>query len=206
MMAAQRPKRRIAFFGGSFDPVHEGHLAMARAALDGLGLDRVCFVPARQNPLKKDVPGASGGHRVEMLRLAVGEDSRLGIWDGELGRDGPSYTLESVRQLGHVYPNSHHFWVVGTDQLASLPRWYGIEQLVHQIGFILVQRPGYEWSWPGIPGLRLYPVTNPEMPVSSTEVRRRLEAGKPIRGLVPPAVEAYIARHHLYRQGNATIR
>lgn len=194
----ERPGRRIAFFGGSFDPVHLGHLAMARAAAEGLGLHRVCFVPAARNPVKKEGPVASGGHRLEMLRLAIGEDPRFGIWDAELERDGPSYTLHSVEHIERVYPNSHPFWIIGTDQLEGLPRWYGVQKLVTKVGFILVTRPGYQLHWPCIPGLYLYPVENPLLPISSTEVRERLRAGGEAGDLLPPPVRAYIQRHRLY--------
>lgn len=200
-MVRQGSKRRIAFYGGSFDPVHAGHLAMARTVVEALGLDRLCFVPARQNPLKATGPEASAAHRLEMLRLAVGGESRLGIWEGELERDGPSYTLHSMEHIVRVYPNSHHFWVVGSDQLESLPRWYGIERLVRLVGFILVSRPGYEWSWPGIAGLAVYPVENAPMEVSSTGIREALRAGRSVRDEVPPVVADYLERHELYKRG-----
>lgn len=194
----QRPRRRIAFFGGSFDPVHLGHLAMARAAVEELGLHRLCFVPAARNPHKKDGPVASGAHRLEMLRLAIGREPRFGIWDAELEREGPSYTLHSVEHIERVYPNSHAFWIIGTDQLEGLPRWYGVQKLVTKVGFILVTRPGYQLHWPCIPGLYLYPVENPLLPISSTEVRGRLMEGAEADDLLAPEVLAYIRRHRLY--------
>jgi nicotinate-nucleotide adenylyltransferase len=198
VQAMLREKRRIAFFGGSFDPVHSGHLQMARAATEHLRLHRVYFVPAAQNPLKLAEPLAPVDHRLEMLRLAIRDDPAFGIWDGELTRDGPSYTLESVEHLERVYPNSHLFWIIGTDQVSGLQQWRSIEKLVQKVGFILVRRPGYEAGWPGIPGLVLYPVDNPLHPVSATEIRSRCRTGQSISGLVCPAVESHIRQHRLY--------
>ncbi|NDV61067.1 nicotinate (nicotinamide) nucleotide adenylyltransferase [Puniceicoccales bacterium CK1056] len=193
-----REKRRIAFFGGSFDPVHSGHLQMAQAAAEQLRLHRVYFVPAAQNPLKDAAPQATPSHRLEMLRTAIHTERLFSIWEGELGRDGPSYTLQSIEHLERVYPNSHLFWIIGSDQLPGLKYWRGIEKLVHKIGFILVMRPGYQLDWPGIPGLSLFLVNNRLNPVSATEVRTRAGAGLPIEGLVPPAVDSYIRENRLY--------
>jgi nicotinate-nucleotide adenylyltransferase len=199
-----RVRRRIAFFGGTFDPVHLGHLAMAGAAADALSLHRVYFVPAGQNPFKKAGTEAPASDRLEMLRLATGSDPRLSIWEGELGRKGPSYTLHSVEHIERVYPNSHLFWIIGSDQLAKLDQWHGIERLVNKIGFILVQRPGHSFTWPPVPGLRVYPVRNLPVDVSATEIRRQARLGRPLSGWVPPDVETYICRAGLYRPGSGT--
>jgi nicotinate-nucleotide adenylyltransferase len=194
-----RSQRRVAFYGGTFDPIHNGHLAMAAAAAATLGLNRVYFVPALQNPLKSKGPNASAADRLEMLRLALGEDPRFSIWEGELGRSGPSYTLHSVDYIERVYPNSHLFWIIGSDQLGRLRDWYGIARLVEKISFILVCRPGFPWEWPGIPGLRVYPVNNEEMDVSGTQLRKRIAEGFGPGDGVPPAVADYISRTGLYR-------
>jgi len=194
-----REKRRIAFFGGTFDPFHNGHLEMARAARDWLGLHRVYFVPARKNPLKEDSPQVTDGHRVQMIRLGIQGEPSFDIWEGELDREGPSYTLESVRHIERVYPNCHLFWIIGYDQLDGLSHWYGIEKLVYKIWFILVRRPGYPMNWPGIQGLTVYPVDNPLVPISATEVRQRIRSGLPLGDYVPDAVAAHISNFRLYR-------
>ncbi len=194
-----REKRRIAFFGGTFDPIHTGHLEMARAAREELGLHRVYFVPASRNPFKEDGPQVSDEDRVEMINLAIAGFPWFGIWEGELDREGPSYTLESIRYIERVYPNSHLFWIIGYDQLDGLSGWYGIEQLIFKIGFILVARPGYRMEWPAIPGLTVYPVRNRLMDISATEIRRRLKAGQPLNGDLPEPVEAYIRKKGLYQ-------
>lgn len=200
-----REKRRIAFFGGTFDPVHCGHLTMAQAASERLFLHRVHMVPAARNPLKETGPSASTPDRLEMLRLATAGHGRFGIWDGELDREGPSYTLDSVRHIERVYPNCHLFWIIGSDQIPFLERWHGIAELVRRIHFILVQRPGHAFVWPSIPGLTVYTVDNPLMEVSATDIRERIREGLPVTGLVPPAVEAYIRERGLYRDTASPI-
>jgi nicotinate-nucleotide adenylyltransferase len=194
-----REKRRIAFFGGTFDPFHNGHLEMARAAAEWLRLHSVYFVPTRQNPLKSDSPTAAAPERLEMLRLGIDGEPGFGIWDGELYRPGPSYTLHSVQHIERVYPNSHLFWIIGADHLPLLSQWYGIEELVRKVGFILLQRDGSSIDWPSLPGLTVYPVPNRLNPVSATLVRERARSGQSLTGLVPRAVEAYISEHGLYK-------
>jgi len=193
-----REKRKIAFFGGSFDPFHIGHLEMAIAAADQLHLDKVYFVPARSNPLKREGPRATAEQRLEMLRLGIAGHDRFGIWEGELSREGPSYTLHSIQHIERVYPNSHLFWLIGSDQLEHLGQWREIDKLVQKIGFILVQRPNYDLIWPGIPGLNLYPVANPLHMISSTEIRSRVQKHKPLHGMLSGSVEAYIRLNRIY--------
>lgn len=194
-----RGKRRIAFFGGSFDPVHNGHLEMAEAAARQLGLHQVCFVPTSANPLKSEGPRASPADRLAMLRLALAEEPRFSVWEGEIHGDGPGFTVDSAGHLERVYPNCHLFWIIGSDQLPQLPHWRSVGELVRKVGFILVRRPGHPFLWPGLPGLHLYPVDNPLNPVSSTEIRRQAAAGELLTGSVPPAVAHYLYQNHLYR-------
>ena len=193
-----RIKRRIGFYGGTFDPFHSGHLKMARAAADRLDLHRVCFVPTSQNPLKGQAPTATPVQRVEMIRRGIEGESAFTVWEGELERPGPGYTLDTVRHVEQVYPNCHLFWIIGSDQLPYLSQWHGIGTLVQKIRFILMQRPGFDLEWPCIPGLFLYPVDNPLSPISATDIRRRLKDGKSLRGLVPDTVAEYIKQQGFY--------
>jgi nicotinate-nucleotide adenylyltransferase len=199
MISMLREKRRIGFFGGTFDPFHRGHLAMAKAAAEALHLHHVSFVPTSQNPLKGNAPCATDRQRVEMIQLGIASNPLFGLWDGELERDGPSYTIDTVEQVHHVYPNSHLFWIIGTDQLEHLARWARIETLVYRVSFILLQRPGYEFQWPGIKGLTIYPVENKLVPVSSTEIREQIRQGDFPRGCLPREVGTYIRKSGLYR-------
>lgn len=171
---------------------------MATAAADQLKLHRVYFVPAARNPLKEEGPAGSANDRVAMLSRAIAGDCRFGIWEGEVYREGPSYTLHSVEHLERVYPNAHLFWIIGSDHLAGLHLWYGIEKLVCKVKFILVQRPGHTFAWPGIPGLHLYPVQNALMPLSASMIRQQIRDGLPVEDLVPGAVAAYIREKGLY--------
>lgn len=195
-----KDRRRIGFFGGSFDPVHGGHLAMAESALEALSLDQVVFVPAARNPHKTVVPAATAEERVDMLRLATAGDARYRIWEGELDRAGPSYTYDTVLHLEQVNPNAHLFWIIGSDQCRCLTRWHAIEALVSRVAFILVRRPGYPLEWPDVPGLKIFLVDNKEYEVSSTALRAALLAGEPTPFL-PTAVRAYIEERKLYQTG-----
>lgn len=192
-----KERRRIGFFGGSFDPVHEGHLAMAESARLALQLHQVIFVPVAANPFKPMGPEVGASHRVEMLRLAVRDKPFFSIWEGELEREGPSYTYDTVRHLEQVYPNAHLFWIIGADQLAGLPGWHRIGELVSRMAFILMRRAGHPLVWPDIPGLRVFPVENAAWRISSTEVRLALHAGQ-TAPLLPSGVGSYIKEHHLY--------
>lgn len=191
-------RRRIGFFGGSFDPVHRGHVAMAESALAALDLHQVVFIPVASNPHREQGPTASGIDRLEMLRLALRGDARFSIWDGELERAGTSYTYDSVVHLERVYPNAHHFWIIGSDQCAGLQNWHRIGELVQRLPFILVRRPRYPLEWPSIPGLRMFLVDNPEWEVSSTAVRLALNK-KHREQMLTPAVEDYIWKMGLYQ-------
>lgn len=193
-----REKRRIGFFGGTFDPFHRGHLEMAKAAAEALHLHHVSFVPTSQNPLKGKAPCATDRQRVEMIQLGIANNPLFGLWDGELEREGPSYTIDTVEQVHHVYPNSHLFWIIGTDQLEHLARWARIDALVYRVSFILLQRPGYDFEWPGIKGLTIYPVENKLVPVSATEIREKIRQGDFPRGCLTREVGAYIRKSGLY--------
>ncbi len=191
-------RSRIAFFGGTFDPVHLGHLEMARVAVEHLQLDRLYFIPAGRNPLKDNSPKACNSDRLKMIQLAIEGEPRFSVWDGELHRDGPSYTLHTVRFFEQCFPDSHLFWLIGADQLPFLHQWYGIRELARKTGFILVKRPGYDTAMPQIPGLYLYPVDNPLVPISATEIRARLKIGQSVDCLVPAAVAEYLEKTGLY--------
>jgi nicotinate-nucleotide adenylyltransferase len=198
MFGMSGDRSRIAFFGGTFDPVHRGHLEMAHIAVEKLQLDRLYFIPAGRNPLKANSPKASNRDRLNMIKLAIEGESQFSVWEGELQREGPSYTLHTVRFFEECYPGSRLFWLIGADQLPFLHHWYGINELIRKIGFILVKRPGYDTAMPRIPGIFLYPVNNPLVPVSATEIRARLKIGQSVDNLVPAPVADYLAKNQLY--------
>jgi nicotinate-nucleotide adenylyltransferase len=191
---------KIGFLGGSFDPIHLGHLVVAQDTLEGLGLDRVDFVPAAVSPLKGRQLTATAAQRLEMVRLAIKGDARFGVQDLELRRGGTSYTVDTVRELRALYPGAALFWAIGADQLARLAEWKEIGELVRLVEFALLARPGVaEAVPPQIPGLRVRRVAGHEVAISSSELRERANRGLPLWPFVPLKVAAFIESQSLYR-------
>ena len=181
----------IGVFGGSFDPVHVGHLAIANAALDELGLDRVYFVPARRSPLKQDGPIASAEDRLAMLTAATRDEPRFRVSTIELDRSGPSFTvdtLESLREEGKL------FLILGSDAYSDFERWREPARIRELATIVLAARPGA----PNAPaGARM--LDSPLMDISSRELRARAARGRSLRYLVPREALRYIEEHRLYR-------
>ena len=191
---------KIGFLGGSFDPLHLGHLLIAQDALEGLGLDRVDFIPAAVSPLKPRVLTASPAQRLEMVRLAIEGDARFGVLDLELRRGGTSYTVDTVRELGRRFPGAALYWVLGTDQVQRLAEWKDIGELVRLVEFVHLARPGLAGAEvPPIPGLRVHRVAGHEVAISSSELRERASRGLPLRHFVPLKVADFIESQSLYR-------
>ena len=191
---------RIGFLGGSFDPIHLGHLVVAQDALEGLGLDRVDFIPAAVSPLKGYELTATAAQRLEMVRLAIAGDARFGVLDLELRRGGTSYTVDTVRSLRALFPGAELFWVIGADQLARLAEWKEIGELVRLVEFVHLGRPGVaEAAPPAIPGLKLHRVAGHEVAISSSELRGRANRGLPLWPFVPLKVSEFIDSESLYR-------
>ncbi len=191
---------KIGLLGGSFDPLHIGHLVIAQDALEGLGLDRVDFIPAAESPLKGRELTASAEHRLEMLRLATEGDARFGVLDLELKRGGMSYTVDTVRTLADRSPGDRHYWILGSDQLQRLAEWKSIGALVGLVEFVHLFRPGVGPAVaPPIPGLRLHSVPGHEIAISSSELRDRVSRGLPLVPFMPMKVAEFIATHSIYR-------
>ncbi len=190
----------IGFLGGSFDPVHIGHLCAAQDALEHMALDKVVFVPAAQAPLKPGAVCASDRHRLAMLRGAIGERERFEISEFELERGGVSYTIETVRHFRKAYAFDRLFWIVGADQLSRLAMWMRIDELVRMVEFICLDRPGHpEPEAPAVPGLRLHRCPGHLIEVSSTELRERARQGKPLDWFMPHKAVVYVSENGLYR-------
>ena len=194
--------RRIGLFGGSFDPVHNAHLALARQARDELQLDELRWVPAGQ-PWQKMRPVTPAAQREAMLRLAIADEPRFVIEGCELQRQGPSYTLDTVRELQAAEPGVEWFLVIGDDQYRNLHTWHGFEQLLQRVTLALAQRPGaVDDAAAADARVRAAPqvaLALPPMQISASDIRRRVAAGLDIAALVPPAVALYIHQQGLYR-------
>lgn len=196
----------VGLFGGSFDPVHNGHLAAARTALAFGRLDRVIFIPASVSPFKQDDMQAAGVHRLEMLRLATASEPRMCISDVEILQSGVSYTIDTVRHFLAVLPGVKLFFIIGADALVSLHQWKEVQTLVRLCDFITLSRSGSRID--ALPELderiaqrllnRVVHDFNEE--VSSTEIRKRVGAGLSVVDYVHRDVERYIVKHGLYQK------
>lgn len=198
--------RKIGVYGGTFDPPHVGHLIVAGDACEALGLDRLLFVPSAVPPHKRHSVEATAEVRMEMVEAAVGGDERFEVSDMELRREGPSYTVDTLRELRERYPGAELYLLVGADVVPDLPTWRAPEEILRLARLAVLARAG-EHGGEGaseaerpIPFVRV-PVTRVD--VSATEVRRRVREGRPIRYLVTDPVRAIVEREGLYRAGGA---
>lgn len=191
---------KIGFLGGTFDPVHMGHLLAAQDACELMNLDRLYFIPAARNPLKSQAPLAPAEDRLAMLELVTANNPRFGLLDIEIGSGGTSYTVDTVKTLRENFAGHRLFWVIGTDQVAGLPRWRQIADLVSMVEFICIERPGYVLPASlGISGLRLFPITGHLKDADSSGIRERLGKGLPVDLLLSPEVSSYISKKKLYK-------
>jgi nicotinate-nucleotide adenylyltransferase len=209
MMESIPRTKRIGIIGGSFDPVHTGHLIIAQDAVERLGLAEVIFIPAAIPPHKQHLRQADAKHRLNMLRLAVGADVRFSVSDIEVQRGGLSYTIDTVRELKALHPDAELILLVGSDTLVDLHNWYEPEELLSLCEVVTFLRPG-EDSIDEIAEKVKLPTNQKErllgnvrethrVEISSTEIRMRIMEGLGIRYLVPPEVEIYIYEHGLYQ-------
>jgi len=183
--------KRIAIYGGTFDPVHHAHLILARDALETLRLDQVIFVPAAISPLKKAAPVASGELRLAMLRAAIKGEPKFAVDDCELRRPPPSYTIDTVEEVQRRNSGTGIYCLIGEDNADRLTKWHRFTVLNKMVHFVVLDRSGQ-------PATHSYPVIDRKMDISATEIRSRVASGRSIRYLVPPAVEEIIRREKLY--------
>jgi nicotinate-nucleotide adenylyltransferase len=177
-------------FGGSFDPIHHGHLAIALAALEQIPLDRVIFVPARRSPLKEHVPEASERDRLAMLEAAIGDEPRFTCSRLELDRPAPSFTVDTLEALAG---QGRLFLILGADAARDLSNWKRPERVRELATLVVARRPGTDHDDPAAILL-----DTPLMDVSARELRERASRGRSLRYLVPDAVWRYIEEHRLY--------
>jgi nicotinate-nucleotide adenylyltransferase len=199
---------RVGIFGGTFDPVHIGHLNVAEQCREQGGLDQVWFVPAPRPPQKLDRVLTSFGQRVEMIALAIAGHPAFRIDEIEKDRPGPSYTADTLEELKQLHPEHDLFLLVGSDCLPDLPKWRHPARILELAKLLVVARPG----WPVLPldqiraslemaadsAVHIQPIQVPLIDLSSTDLRRRVAEGRSIRYLVPRAVECYIHEKKLF--------
>jgi nicotinate-nucleotide adenylyltransferase len=191
--------KRIGLFGGTFDPVHTAHVALARQALDALALDELRWIPAGQ-PWQKARQLAAPQHREAMVRLAIEGESRFMLDRCELKRQGPSFTLDTVRELQAKEPGNEWFLILGQDQYAGLHTWRDWRELLARVTLAIANRPGVTPApHPDVQKVPHQMVPLPMMDVSSTAIRDRIAEGEGVTELVPPAVARYIDQNDLYR-------
>jgi nicotinate-nucleotide adenylyltransferase len=198
--------RRLGVLGGTFDPIHHGHLVAAQEARHQLELDRVLIVPAGEPPHKPAQPITAAHHRLRMVELAIADDAYASLSRVDVDRPGPCYTVETLELLHREWgPGSRFFFIEGADSLAEIRTWYQPQRLLALCELAVVGRPGVDLDLPGLtrdlPELegRLHWLEMPLLEISSSDLRDRVRAGRPITYLVPAAVEAYIREHGLYR-------
>ncbi|WP_336788556.1 nicotinate-nucleotide adenylyltransferase [Paenibacillus sp. MMO-177] len=192
---------RIGIMGGTFDPVHTGHLIAAEAARDGCGLDEVWFIPTFQPPLKDNEPGAGSELRLRMVQEALSGNPAFKALDIELERGGMSYSIDTVLELKKRYPDAAFSYIIGSDRINDLPKWHRIEELAELITFIGLEREGTAVQLDELPEYIRRRVTMASMPpigISSTDIRSRVQAGRSIAYLVPDTVHQFIKGRGLY--------
>ncbi|MDX9776723.1 MAG: nicotinate-nucleotide adenylyltransferase [Petrimonas sp.] len=203
--------KRIGILGGSFNPVHLGHLNIARVAADSFQLDKVLFIPCKVSPFKiGEEPDRVVGEsdRLRMIELTIEADPRFELSRIEIDRGGISYSFDTVNAVQKYFPEARLFFIIGSDSLLSLALWHNIDALSNMCEFVTVERPGVNYNdfkTAGLPAkliesLSNHRVTGKLLDISSTDVRSKLADGESITGMVDPAVEQYIADHQLYRR------
>jgi len=185
--------KKIAIYGGTFDPVHHAHLILARHAIETLGLDKVILVPAAISPLKKAAPVANGEVRIAMLRAAIKGEPEFEVDDCELLRPPPSYTIDTVEEIRRRESDAAIYCLIGEDNVEQLPRWHRFSELEKMVGFVILDRSGKQPS-------HSYQLIHRRIDISATEIRRRVAQNESIRYLVPDSVEEIIQREKLYRE------
>ncbi|MHC4194582.1 MAG: nicotinate-nucleotide adenylyltransferase [Planctomycetota bacterium] len=203
-------QRKAALFGGTFDPVHLGHVTVATYVAQYIGAEKIIFIPAKRSPLKNSLPVASDNHRIKMVSLATAENEIFQISDYELNRPAPTYTFQTVSHFQEkLGSDCSIYWLIGADCIDELPHWYRITDLIDRCNLSIMYRAGFKppdfsrfaglWDAGCVKKLQENVINTPFVDISSTGIRKRLAAGLEVTGMLHPAVEEYIRKHKLYR-------
>jgi nicotinate-nucleotide adenylyltransferase len=183
---------KIAIYGGTFDPVHHGHLILAREARERFGFEKVIFVPAAVSPVRS-FPAASAQTRLSMLRLAIEGEEGFELDDCELRRSPPSYAIDTIEEIRPRKGDAQMYYLIGEDNLPTLHKWHRFDELRKAVQFIVLDRTGKSPDHP-------YPIVHRKIDISATEIRKRVASGQSIRYFVPQAVEEIIRREKIYQE------
>lgn len=194
---------KVGIMGGTFDPIHYGHLLAAERARESCELDEIWFIPSFQPPLKENDPNADVDARLEMVYRAIDFQPHFRAMDIELERGGTSYSIDTVQALQELYPGRTFSYIIGSDRVNDLPQWHRIQELAEIVSFIGVERPGESIDVSSLPSYiqdRLTVIGMPLVDISSTEIRQRQADKRSIRFLVPEKVYSFIRRNSLYEK------
>jgi len=194
-------QRKIGVMGGTFDPIHHGHLVAASEAADSFGLDEVIFVPTGQPWQKSEREVSRAEDRYLMTVIATASNPRFSVSRVDIDRGGLTYTVDTLSDLHERLPDAELFFITGADALAQILSWRNVEEVFKYAHFVGVTRPGYVLGDDHLPAGVATLVEVPAMAISSTDCRRRVEQGRPVWYLVPDGVVQYIAKRNLYRSG-----
>jgi len=183
--------KEIAIYGGTFDPIHHGHLIVAREALEKLGAEQVIFIPARVSPLRKTAPVARDEVRLLMIKAAIESEPGFAVDDCELLRPPPSYTIDTIEQIRQRNSEATIYCLIGEDNVDKLTKWRRFADLEKMVRLVVLDRSGQQPH-------HAYPIIRRKIDISATEIRKRVATGRSIRYFVPPAVEEIIRREKLY--------
>ena len=197
---------KIGLLGGSFNPVHPGHLLLAESARDQYGLDKVLFIPAGNNPFKEMDKEIDRRHRLKMVELATRSNPYFEVLSIEIDRPGMTYTVDTIEQIKQTYPESAFYFITGADIMFEITLWKGAPELLASVNFITTFRPGYSHNkldarieeLQEIYGARIYKLFTSEMDIASSDIRGRVKNGYSIKYLLPETVEQYIIENQLY--------
>ncbi|MFP3969435.1 nicotinate-nucleotide adenylyltransferase [Actinomadura fulvescens] len=197
-------KRRLGIMGGTFDPIHHGHLVAASEVAHYFSLDEVVFVPTGISSHKEDQKIAAAEDRYLMTVIATASNPRFSVSRIDIDRPGPTYTVDTLRDMRALHgPDTELFFITGADALAKMLTWHGTDELFELSQFVGVTRPGHRLADPGLPNGRVSLMEVPALSISSTECRDRVQAGEPIWYLVPDGIVQYINKRGLYRDDAA---
>lgn len=190
-------KVRLGVMGGTFDPIHNGHLVAASEAAAAFNLSEVIFVPTGE-PWQKSRKVTKSEDRYLMTVVATASNPRFKVSRVDIDRAGPTYTIDTLRELGEIHPDAELFFITGADAIAQILSWRDVDQIWGLAHFVAVSRPGHQMTLPEHPEGAISVLEIPALAISSTDIRQRVSAAKPVWYLVPDGVVQYIAKHQLY--------